>query len=182
MYLGWIVATSIVDVIGSGGHATQSSGTWPSVQVMYVGVLPSIGHRSIRSWIGIVGQILIQVHGVAGLIALESRVLVESGGENEFHERDWYRGRSTRDYTRGKRDFTETTRRRTSVPLIEVALLWQRDAKTSHKHWNSMFFINFFTWTMTIFSTTTEMAARNGILKTRNRMSNFLENFQIMIF
>ena len=35
----------------------------------------------------------------------ESRVLVESGGKNEFHERDWYRGRSTRDYTRGKRGF-----------------------------------------------------------------------------
>ena len=34
-------------------------------------------------------------------------------------------------------------RRRTPVPLIEVALYWQRDAKTSHKHCNSTFFINF---------------------------------------
>ena len=79
------------------------------------------------------------------LFLQESRVLVESGGKNEFHERDWYRGRSTRDYTRGKQGFTKTMRRRTPVPLIEVALLWQRDAKTSHKHWNSMFFHRFFT-------------------------------------
>ena len=47
------------------------------------------------------------------------------------------------EYPRGKRVFTDTMRQITPVPLIEVALLRRRKAKTSHKHWNSMFFIGF---------------------------------------
>ena len=63
----------------------------------------------------------------------ESSVLDKAGGLKEVPERDWYRGRSKRYYPRGKRGLTDTMRQRTPVPLIEVALLRQRDQKHS-KH------------------------------------------------